>query len=444
MITVMVLAYNELENIKKVIQSFRLFCDIDISLIIADNGSTDGLREWMKEQKDLTYVYMDEGSMGWAKVINSVRKELQINTDLLIMEGHYALTPGYLCYMVETLYEDEDNGAVGGISNGAHYRQRMPEDVYNYRKAIEHAGMNGMAEGKRTVILDPAAILWKKETLDSIGEFCEELDSVYAVMADYCTRVVMGDRKLMVCPNAFLWRLPTDHQNALFPWEWEFIKKKWGINYLGSYNRKLIQPIEEAGNTEISVLEIGCANGGTLAEIKNRYPRAKVYGIEINEHAAVFAGHFAEVTAGNIEDKTLPFHDNMFDYIIFGDVLEHLHKPLEILKYCRGFLREGGCIIASIPNVMHISVMEQLLQGNFTYEEWGLLDKTHIHMFTYNEIIRIFDEAGYEIERMDSTKQPISDRQEKLISSLVSLGRGAERFMYEAFQYIVKARVRSI
>lgn len=444
MITAMVLAYNELGNIKKMVQSFRLLCDIDISLIIVDNGSTDGLREWMEEQTDLTYVYIDEGSMGWARVINSVRKELGIDTDLLIMEGHYALTPGYLYYMVETLYEDEDNGAVGGISNGAHYRQEMPKDVYSYGKAMEYAGMNHAASGKRTVILDPGAILWKKETLDIIGEFCEDLHSIYAIMADYCIRVVMGDRKLMVCPNAFLWKLATDHQSALFPWEWDFIKEKWGINYLGSYNEKLIQPIERGENEEISVLEIGCANGGTLVEIKNRYAQAQMYGIEINEHAAALAGHFAEVAVGNIEDKNLPFHNKVFDYIIFGDVLEHLHNPLEILKYCRGFLREEGCIIASIPNVMHISVMEQLLKGNFTYTEWGLLDKTHIHMFTYNEIIRIFDEAGYEIEKMDSTKESISDRQEKLIDSLVALGRGSEKFMYEAFQYIVRAKVRSI
>ena len=107
-------------------------------------------------------------------------------------------------------------------------------------------------------------------------------------------------------------------------------------------------------------------------------------------------------------------------------------------------MREGGCIIASIPNVMHISVMEQLLQGNFTYSEWGLLDKTHIHMFTYNEIIRIFHEAGYEIEMMTTTKQQVSDKQERLIDNILSLGYGAERFMYEAFQYIVRARKKDV
>lgn len=60
-------------------------------------------------------------------------------------------------------------------------------------------------------------------------------------------------------------------------------------------------------------------------------------------------------------------------------------------------MNEGGEILASIPNLMYISVIEQLLYGNFTYTDIGLLDKTYIHLFTYNEIVRMFDEAGYDI-----------------------------------------------
>ena len=137
MITVLILAYNELENIKKTVQGFRLFGDIPISMVVVDNGSTDGLREWIKDQTDLTYVYLDEGSMGWAKAINSVRKELQINTDVLIMEGHYVLTPRYLRRLTEVLYEDEDIGAVGGVCNEAYYGQMIHGNIHNYKEAVE-------------------------------------------------------------------------------------------------------------------------------------------------------------------------------------------------------------------------------------------------------------------------------------------------------------------
>lgn len=58
-------------------------------------------------------------------------------------------------------------------------------------------------------------------------------------------------------------------------------------------------------------------------------------------------------------------------------------------------------ILASIPNVVHISVLAPLLTRNLTYTEYGLLDKTHIRFFTFNEILRMFLKAGYVISKVD-------------------------------------------
>ena len=100
-------------------------------------------------------------------------------------------------------------------------------------------------------MLDHGAILWKKDTLDFIGEFCEKADSMYTVMNDYCLRVVMDGRKLMVCTNAFLWKLSTESKNDAFEWEKDVMEEKWGIHYFCSYNESLIQLIENTGNGEI-------------------------------------------------------------------------------------------------------------------------------------------------------------------------------------------------
>ncbi|MBQ6886532.1 MAG: hypothetical protein IJN54_03355 [Lachnospiraceae bacterium] len=122
-------------------------------------------------------------------------------------------------------------------------------------------------------------------------------------------------------------------------------------------------------------------------------------------------------------------------------MLEHLHNPSEVLVYCKEFLCEGGNIIASVPNVMHISVVEQLLNGKFTYTETGLLDKTHIHLFTCNEILHMFCEAGYEVCDIFGNFVPISEKQNSLIDKLLALDNEAQRFMYETFQYNVKAKI---
>lgn len=433
--------YDELENVKLSVESFRLLADEEIVFVIVDNRSVDGWQEWVREQTDLTYVLLDEGDIGYGKAINMVRKELEIDTDLLIIESSYLLTPRCLSRLKELLYAKEETGAVCGTVYYAGYNDLCGTE---YNMAIEMANTMEGAKGSNVLLPDNSAILWKKNTIDMLGDFDEEIGSMHAALDDYSIRVIMSDRKIKNCANAFFWSMGNiqvqyirllDNNKAL--------EKKWGMHYFNRRgNMHLIQQVDEEAEEEFSVLEVGCDCGATLLEIKNRYPRAKVYGCEINEMAAKIASHVAaEVAVCNIEDKSLPFAKKKFKYIIFGDVLEHLHNPLEVLVYCKEFLCEGGYVIASIPNIMHISVMEELLKGNFTYTETGLLDKTHIHFFTYNEIIRMFTEAGYHINRINSINVTINAKQQELIDGLLALGN-AERGMFEAFQYNVKANLQ--
>ncbi len=61
-LTIMMIVFNELKWVKLSVESIRAMGDVDdIDLIIVDNCSTDGLRDWAVTQTDFTYVYMDEG-----------------------------------------------------------------------------------------------------------------------------------------------------------------------------------------------------------------------------------------------------------------------------------------------------------------------------------------------------------------------------------------------
>ena len=441
--TVLLLAYDELEYVQLAVDSLRRFGDIELSLVIVDNSSTDGLRDWAAEQEDLSYVLLDEGHMGWGKAINMVIAELGIDSDLLIMEGHYAVTPGYLKCLQEVLYQSDN---VGGISNGVPFHQSIMPDITDYATAVSKAAQQKNLQARQVMMLHHGAILLKKGILGRLGPFEERVDGMPAVIKDYCLRMIVADEKLMVSPQALLWNMRNSGKSIIHPediergWEQKVLEEKWKMHYFnGSYNENLILQIEADTEARFNVLEIGCDCGATLLEIKNRYSRAGVFGVEINEKAASIAAHFAEVEVNNIEDKSLPFAEGMFDYIIFGDVLEHLHDPLDTLVYCKKLLGDGGCIIANIPNIMHISVMEQLLRGEFTYTETGLLDKTHIHFFTYHEINRIFRQAGYEICDIRSVVLSLSESQNMLIDQLLGMDGRASRFMYDTYQYCVKA-----
>ncbi len=92
---------------------------------------------------------------------------------------------------------------------------------------------------------------------------------------------------------------------------------------------------------------------------------------------------------------------------------------------------------------MHYSVMRQLINGDFQYEDTGLLDSTHIHFFTFNEIVRMFGNAGYVVEYISNldTQAVASSEEQKFVANLMSISENASEFMFYAFQYLVSAKV---
>lgn len=444
--TILMVLHNAAEYVKLATQSIRMFADVeDLSIVIVDNHSDDTLTEWAGEQEDITYVYMDEGELPFGQVVNKVCDALEIDGDLLVMDAHYMLTPHALGRMRALLHGEEAVGAVGAVSNSFSSFQKM-RGLADYGAAIKWADKeNDIAQNKRVLGLHSDVVLLKADMLSQLGGFDQELNSQEYVMKDLGFRMVQNDWELQVCPGALFWDLRGEGPYSSGSRDEEpVLERKWGMRYFNAvYNTNLVDMIAGSGEEPFNVLEIGCDCGATLLEIRNRFPLAKVYGIELNEKAALVASHVADVQVKNIEEQGLAFAPQTFDYIIFGDVLEHLRDPLETLRYCRGFLKEEGRILASIPNLMHISVMEDLLRGNFTYTETGLLDKTHIHFFTYNEIAKIFETGGYAVEHVKTVVFPLSVEQEQLIDRLLELNlqKDTLRFMYEAFQYVVCARI---
>ncbi len=154
------------------------------------------------------------------------------------------------------------------------------------------------------------------------------------------------------------------------------------------------------------VLDIGCGAGRLGGALKARQ-RVEVIGIEVVAAAAHAArDRLDQVFAGDIETMELPFSLGSFDTIVCGDVLEHLTHPEDLLRRAHGWLKPGGRLIASIPNVRHHTVVRSLLDGNWTYQPAGLLDRTHLGFFTRRDIEDLFRSTGFSIARLEAVPGP--------------------------------------
>jgi 2-polyprenyl-3-methyl-5-hydroxy-6-metoxy-1,4-benzoquinol methylase len=151
------------------------------------------------------------------------------------------------------------------------------------------------------------------------------------------------------------------------------------------------------------VLDVGCSNGYVGAQLTEQ-KSCVVDGIEYDAVAAEEARQvLRHVYALDLERDEFPamLAEERYDFVLFGDVLEHLRDPVALLRKVHGLLKPGGKIGVSIPNIAHLSVRLELLRGNFEYEEMGILDRTHVKYFTVDAVTRLLADAGFTIVDVD-------------------------------------------
>lgn len=151
------------------------------------------------------------------------------------------------------------------------------------------------------------------------------------------------------------------------------------------------------------ILEIGCGDGLFGHALKRNRASSgveiEVTGIEIvAERAAVAASHLDKVLVADVERDELELPSSYYDCIVLNDVLEHLVSPWQALTRLATYLRGGGYVVASIPNVRYWGVIKGLvIDGDWRYEGDGVLDVTHLRFFTRRSIGRMFEECDYEV-----------------------------------------------
>jgi 2-polyprenyl-3-methyl-5-hydroxy-6-metoxy-1,4-benzoquinol methylase len=161
--------------------------------------------------------------------------------------------------------------------------------------------------------------------------------------------------------------------------------------------------ILEAVRAGSRVLDVGCAGGYLAAALRER--GCFVVGVDARDDAAARAAcdrfYVAELDGGDWAPE-----ERAFDYILFGDVLEHL-RDTSILSRAAGWLAPNGRIIASTGNVALWFMRLSLLLGRFRYAPRGILDETHVRLYTRDSFRALVEAAGLRVVDEDATVIPV-------------------------------------
>lgn len=149
--------------------------------------------------------------------------------------------------------------------------------------------------------------------------------------------------------------------------------------------KKILERVEFLSgyiNAVDSVMELGCAEGALLKELKKYYPAVSLVGIEpsldsakagINEGIAKIFPSLESVPGNGKFDLFLCFH-----------VLEHMVDVSGILERIKNFLKDNALVVLEVPNFSGHPLVE--CDNNVE----------HIHQFTCLSLLFLLERSGYQ------------------------------------------------
>lgn len=172
------------------------------------------------------------------------------------------------------------------------------------------------------------------------------------------------------------------------------------------------------------VLEVGCAEGRSGKLLKTAGKARVVVGIELHPDVALRAQENLDyVIQGDLETIVIPEPFGKYNYILAGDVLEHLIDPWSALRKLKEVLAPNGQIYFSVPNIRNWTVIFPLLfQGKWDYQQFGIMDSTHLRFFTKRTCIQLAESADLNVLSITPAGSRIAKKFHRLhFSTLVEL-----------------------
>lgn len=424
----------------------------EIEIIVVDNGSTDGTREYLSS---IPYIRtkFNEKNLGFAKGCNQ-GYAMSSGNAILFLNNDTIVTKNWLTNMLSLLVSSEQIGMVGPLTNYASGPQQIPRE-YDCLEDIDRFAENIMLQNKgkfaQVLRLVGFCLLAKRAMLENIGLFDESYNIGSFEDDDLCVRAIEKGYHLYIAQDTyvhheghatFLGNPDLNITGAFHENKRRFLQK-WGIDPITLYYRAEI--VENVPVSASRILDIGCAAGAAGIEIKNRQ-HCKVYGIEKHPLLAKIAGRaYESVHTGDVETYEPNYPFSFFDTMILANILEHLQNPWKVVEYFSRYLQPGATIICTVPNIGHAEVLLPLLQGSWDYMDMGILDKSHLRFFSEKTARGLFPDHLYTINTISKLNVGVANDFKLFLVETIHL---AKKFglhfdhldkNIETYQFLIKA-----
>jgi 2-polyprenyl-3-methyl-5-hydroxy-6-metoxy-1,4-benzoquinol methylase len=293
--------------------------------------------------------------------------------------------------------------------------------------------VSNVAEQPRQLRPAPVPYLTLRELQEMIERLGTEAPSVEHVVWD------RSDPAAYLCATELLDRIETPLRHALTGQTVAVSATDYVHRWSSLRGQTRFDLLQRISTDARAILEFGCGEAPLGAALKERQ-KCRVVGIELDPAAAAVAEkRIDSVYRGDVRE-IVSILDEQFDWIIGGDIVEHLDEPWSFLSDLREIARPGAHLLLSIPNLANASLVNDLLHGRFDYVYMGLACVGHLRFFTRRSIEDMLAIAGWSVASIEPQEAVITPQREELLRALDAAGIPYSREDLAATGYYVIAR----
>jgi len=226
-----------------------------------------------------------------------------------------------------------------------------------------------------------------------------------------------SDPAIYLCPTAFLEEADEVPRRALSGLEVAISANDYVHRWSSLRGQARIDLLARIDTSAKSILEFGCGEAPLGQALKQRQ-KCRVVGIELDRRAAAIARkRIDDVFCGDVREIVSLIHER-FDWIIGGDIVEHLDEPWSFLADLRRIAAPNGKLLLSLPNIANAAVISDLLHGRFDYVYMGLTCVGHLRFFTKRTIEEMLTIAGWEVVSIEPQEVIATTGRDELLRAL--------------------------
>ncbi len=235
-VSIIIAAYNALEYSKTCLQAIQDYTPTGYKLILINNGSTDGTKEYFDRIPGARVIHNEE-NRGFAGGYNQGMKAASTRY-MVLLNNDCIVSHNWLSNMLACAESEPGIGIVGPRANRVPARQRLEQEFEDLGELHVFTATFNRPDSSRwfpVSSLSAFCYLLKREVVEKIGFFDEAFGPGTNEDRDYCMRARLAGFKLFCAGDVFIHHF--SHRTfiandidlkALYRYNQYLFDRKWG------------------------------------------------------------------------------------------------------------------------------------------------------------------------------------------------------------------------